>query len=166
MKDWLDKIESYGGAPINTSLFAVLIPFDNIGKVAYSTNFGSVRTGRDLPMLSLIETLFKTIGTLGHLDWPLPLTADLGLGKEQIQFEDIAVRMIDERDKVRMTKAFVENKLTYACHSVARKALKTWSNIFSKILNRQSQKHSLTVMSSTRTRRPSSLAERKQPYLM
>ena len=101
MKDWLDKIESYGGNPINTSLFAVLIPFDNIGKVAYSTNFGSVKAGKDLPMLSLIETLFKTIGTLGHLDWPLPFTASLNLGKEQIEFEEIAVRMIDERDNVR-----------------------------------------------------------------
>lgn len=113
VKDWLEKIESHGGNPINTSLFAVLIPFDNIGKVAYSTDFGSVRVGKDLPMLSLIETLFKTIGTLGHLDWPLPLTADLGLGKEQAQFEDIAVRMIDERDKVCISQGLGSwNKLT------------------------------------------------------
>lgn len=100
VKSWLDKIDAANGQPINVSLFALLIAFDNIGRIAYSKDFGTVKSGKETRMLDMAEVTFATIATLGHLDWPLPLFADLKLGKTQLEFEDLAVRLIDERDKV------------------------------------------------------------------
>lgn len=97
---WLDKVASLEGQPIDTSLYSLLIPFDNMGKMGYSTDFETVKAGKEDRMLHLIETTFSAFGKLGQLSWPVALAKDLNLSPEQTEFEQLAARLADEREKV------------------------------------------------------------------
>jgi len=98
---WLDKIASMKGQPINTSLFSLLIPFDNMGRMGYSTDFHTVKEGKEDRMLHLIEVTFGAIGKLGQLSWPIAIVKGLNLSPDQTQFESLACDLLDKREKVR-----------------------------------------------------------------
>ncbi|KAK4171110.1 putative cytochrome P450 E-class, group I [Triangularia setosa] len=94
---WLDKIASFDGAPINTSLFSLLIPFDHMGKVGFSYEFRSIDAGKENRMLHLLESLFGQFGKTGELSWPLSIAKDLNLGKEAAEFDELTIEMADRR---------------------------------------------------------------------
>ncbi|RFU25190.1 hypothetical protein B7463_g11145, partial [Scytalidium lignicola] len=96
---WLDKIVTLEGQPIDTSLYSHLIPFDNMGKMGYSTDFGTLKAGKEDRMLHLIECTFSAFGKLGQLSWPVAIAKDLNLSPEQTEFENLACKVADEREK-------------------------------------------------------------------
>lgn len=79
------------------TLFCLLIPFEAMGHMGYSKAFNTVKEGKESHMLRLLEITFKTIGLMGSLLWPIHLAARFNLGKEQIEFEKLAVQVADER---------------------------------------------------------------------
>ncbi|KAK4205494.1 putative cytochrome P450 E-class, group I [Triangularia verruculosa] len=97
---WLEKIASFKGAPVNTSLFSLLIPFDHMGKVGFSHEFRSVEAGEENRMLHLLESLFGQFGRTGELCWPLSIAKDLNLGKEAAEFDQLTMEMADRRAAV------------------------------------------------------------------
>lgn len=98
--DWLLSLSASIGRPVNTSLYALLIPFDNIGKVGYSHNFGTVNAGRENRMVDLMETNFKAAGDLGQLAWPLGIVQRLGLSRDATEFDKMVVKLANKRVKV------------------------------------------------------------------
>ncbi|KAH8898737.1 cytochrome P450 [Thozetella sp. PMI_491] len=96
-QDWLSAIAAAGGRPINTSLYSLLIPFDNIGKVGYSEDFGTIKAGVENRMINLMETNFKAAGELGQLAWPLGVVQRLGLSKDGADFDKLVVKLADKR---------------------------------------------------------------------
>jgi tryprostatin B 6-hydroxylase len=100
---WLDKVASMLGRPVDTSLFALLIPFDNMGKMGYSADFSTVKAGKEDRILRLIEVTFATIGKLGQLTWPVVLAKEFELIAEQKEFEELASKLAESREKVSAT---------------------------------------------------------------
>lgn len=68
-----------------------------MGRVGYGRDFGTVRDGREDRMLDLIETTFKLGARLGQTPWPLVFLAKLPRMGMQKEFEDLGVRLVDER---------------------------------------------------------------------
>ncbi|KAK0736749.1 cytochrome P450 [Apiosordaria backusii] len=94
---WLDKIASFNGTPINTSLFGLLLAFDHMSKVGFSHEFRSIEAGEENKMLHLLESLFGQFGKTGELCWPLSIAKDLNLGKEAAEFDQLTIEMADRR---------------------------------------------------------------------
>ncbi|TID03657.1 Tryprostatin B 6-hydroxylase [Colletotrichum higginsianum] len=97
LRTFLSRLDDLQGTPVNTTLYAKLIPFDNMGRVGYGRDFGTIHDGREDRMLDLIEFTFKLAARLGQTPWPLVLLARLprtGMAKE---FEDLGNRLVDER---------------------------------------------------------------------
>ena len=78
----------------------MLIPFDVMGKMGYSVEFGSVKAGKPRRECDLMDTLFGAVANLGMTSWSLALGKDLNLGREGAEFEDLAAKLVDERVKV------------------------------------------------------------------
>ncbi|KAF9873728.1 cytochrome p450 [Colletotrichum karsti] len=97
LRTFLGRIEELEGKPVNTSLYAKLIPFDNMGRVAFSRDFGTVKEGREDRMLDIIETTFKLAARMGQTPWPLVFLGSLPRFGLQREFEDLGVRFVDER---------------------------------------------------------------------
>ncbi|KAL7931819.1 cytochrome P450 [Trichoderma chlorosporum] len=97
--EWLEKMASLQGQPINTSLYSLLIPFENMGRMGFSCNFGSIQKGKEDPMLHYLEETLGTIGKLGQLWWPIALANSVGGSKDHLEFQKIACRMVDQREK-------------------------------------------------------------------
>ncbi|KAL2879326.1 hypothetical protein SGCOL_005454 [Colletotrichum sp. CLE4] len=97
LRTWLSRLDEVQRKPINASHYAKLIPFDNMGRVGYGRDFGTVRDGREDRMLDLIETTFKLGSRLGQTPWPLVFLAKLPRMGMQREFEDLGVRLVDER---------------------------------------------------------------------
>ncbi len=104
-QDWLDKLVSLKGEPVDTSLYSLLIPFDNMGKAGYSTDFGTVKAGKEDRMIHLIEVMFASIGALGQLTWPIAVAQALNLTPEQDEFDQLATKLAEERIRVRCVKS-------------------------------------------------------------
>ncbi len=96
----LDKLATLQGQPVNTTLYAALVPFDNMGRMGFSHDFGAVRAGKENRMLYLLESLFRTVGQFGQMGWPIVLLQTLvGQRGSLAEFERLAVKMTDEREK-------------------------------------------------------------------
>lgn len=100
MHDWLNKLSSLEGKPVNTSLFSLLIPFDNIGKVGYSYEFGLITKGQENRYLECLESVFGAGGQLGQADWPMGIAKALDLSKEQIEADKLGIQLVDDRIQV------------------------------------------------------------------
>ncbi|KAI3534291.1 L-ornithine-N5-monooxygenase [Colletotrichum filicis] len=120
LRTWLSRLEEVQGKPINASHYAKLIPFDNMGRVGYGRDFGTVRDGREDRMLDLIETTFKLGARLGQTPWPLVFLAKLPRMGMQKEFEDLGVRLVDER--IAVTRDTISCTLGYAFYYIARDA--------------------------------------------
>jgi hypothetical protein len=99
-RSWLAKLETLEGKPVNTSLYSLLIPFENMGKMGFSVEFGVIKAGEESRMLHLIEVMFASIGKIGQLSWPASLAKDLHLGSEQTEFEQLSANLADQRENV------------------------------------------------------------------
>ncbi|OHF00837.1 L-ornithine-N5-monooxygenase [Colletotrichum orchidophilum] len=106
LRTWLNRLEEVQGKPINASHYAKLIPFDNMGRVGYGRDFGTVRDGREDRMLDLIETTFKLGSRLGQTPWPLVFLAKLPRIGMQKEFEDLGVDSDESHD---MLKYFLDD---------------------------------------------------------
>ncbi|KAF6812374.1 L-ornithine-N5-monooxygenase [Colletotrichum musicola] len=97
LRTWLARLDEVDGKPVDTSHYAKLIPFDNMGRVAFSRDFGTVKDGREDRMLDLIEITFKLAARMGQTPWPLVFLASLPRFGMQKEFEALGARLIDER---------------------------------------------------------------------
>lgn len=98
--EWLGKLASLQGQPVNTSLYSLLIPFENMGRMGFSINFGSIQKGKEDIMLHYLEETLSMIAKLGTMWWPIALINAIGGSGDHIEFEKLACRMVDQREKV------------------------------------------------------------------
>ncbi|KAH8645775.1 cytochrome P450 [Xylariales sp. PMI_506] len=104
IKTWLDKLEAKSSGPkppqpVNLPHFAELVALDAIGRVGYSRDFGTVAAERANRILDLADVTFASVASLGHLDWPLAISGDLGLSAELSEFENLTVEIADEHER-------------------------------------------------------------------
>ncbi|KAL7908177.1 cytochrome P450 [Trichoderma velutinum] len=97
--EWLGKLASLQGQRVNTSLYSLLIPFENMGRMGFSINFGSIQKGKEDPMLHYLEETLGMIAKLGTMWWPIPLFMALGGSSDHIEFEKLTCRMVDQREE-------------------------------------------------------------------
>ncbi|KAM6480632.1 cytochrome P450 [Trichoderma sp. SZMC 28011] len=97
--EWLGKLASLQGQPVNTSLYSLLIPFENMGRMGFSINFGSIQKGKEDIMLHYLEETLSMIAKLGTMWWPIALINAIGGSGDHIEFEKLACRMVDQREK-------------------------------------------------------------------
>ncbi|KAM0447685.1 hypothetical protein ACHAO4_008826 [Trichoderma viride] len=95
--EWLEKLESLQGQPINTSLYSTLIPFENMGRMGFSVSFGSIKAGKENPMLHYLEVTLGTLAKLGLIWWPIALLQAFGSSKDHVNFQKLACQMVDKR---------------------------------------------------------------------
>lgn len=67
--EWLRKIDDLDGSPTDWTMFSSLIAFDITGQIAFSTDFGSVRSGEKTKLQKSIHNMFEGIAGLAHLPW-------------------------------------------------------------------------------------------------
>ncbi len=100
MHDWLSRVEQLDGRPINTSKYAKLIGFDNMGYIGFSTDFGTVREGREDHMLDLLEITFSNATAVGQVYYPQALVTSLPKFGMQKEFEQLAMNICHGRIEV------------------------------------------------------------------
>lgn len=100
IEDWLAKLAELDGAPVNTSLYALLIPFDNIGRVGFSCEFGMVRSGAETELLRLLGVGLAAAGKLGQMGWPIGVLRSLGLASDEDKLNVYLDELIEQRIKV------------------------------------------------------------------
>jgi hypothetical protein len=71
-----------------------------MGKMGYSIDFGVVKTGKTDRMLHLIENFLTGIANIGQITWPIALAKKLDISAEQKEFEGLASRLAEDREKV------------------------------------------------------------------
>ncbi|ROW11442.1 hypothetical protein VMCG_01185 [Cytospora schulzeri] len=94
-RDWLDKLKELVAAvkAVDTSLYSLLISFDNMGRAGFSREFGLVPAGKESHYLELIEWLFGSIAVLGSsFSWPVPVAQALNIDPRQQQLENAAMQ--------------------------------------------------------------------------
>ncbi|KAK4187949.1 Tryprostatin B 6-hydroxylase [Podospora australis] len=96
---WLDKLSTVGNQPINTSVFALLIGFDHMGKIGFTHDFNTIQEGREHHMLDLLETMFGAMGKLGELAWPLAILKDLNIEGEAAEFNELSRQLASKREQ-------------------------------------------------------------------
>ncbi|KAK3356649.1 cytochrome P450 [Lasiosphaeria hispida] len=96
-KTFLGKVAALEGRPIDSSLFSLLITFDNMGKIGFSHQFGTIEAGKENHMLGLLEVTFGQIAQLGELVWPLAFFKSLGVGGDSAKFDALTRKMADTR---------------------------------------------------------------------
>jgi hypothetical protein len=100
IRDWLSKLESLQGSPLDISLYSELISFDNMGRVGYSKEWGVIKAGHANNMLSLLDVLTRPSGKLGRVAWLRAVGFQLKLSKEFREFEKLSKVTIDVRENV------------------------------------------------------------------
>lgn len=102
-RDWLRRLDELAaaGRPVDTSLFSLLISFDNMGRVGFSREFGLVTAGKESHYLELIEWLFGSIAVLGSsFGWPVPIAQALNLDPRQRELEEATMEEANLRLRV------------------------------------------------------------------
>lgn len=111
-RDWLQRLGDLAaaGRAVDTSLFSLLISFDNMGRVGFSREFGLVTAGRESHYLELLEWLFGSIAVLGSsFSWPVPIVQALNLDPRQRELEEAAMQEANLRLRVTIP-AYVEHE--------------------------------------------------------
>jgi len=104
--EWLEKLQELEGKPVNTTLYSLLIPFENMGRMGFSKTFGAIKAGKENRMLHSMEVTYGSVGKLGQLGWPLMLLQDLGVSGPHTEFESLTIQLADERMAVCVVAAF------------------------------------------------------------
>ncbi|KAL7787138.1 cytochrome P450 [Trichoderma ceciliae] len=97
--EWLEKLASVEGQSVNTSLYSLLIPFENMGRMGFSVNFGSIKAGKEDPMLHFLEETLGSIAKLGSMWWPIALINFIGGSSDHVGFQKLTCQMVDRREK-------------------------------------------------------------------
>lgn len=71
-----------------------------MGRMGFSANFGSVKAGKENPMLQYLEVTLGTLAKLGMIWWPIALLQVFGGSKDHINFQKLACQMVDQRREV------------------------------------------------------------------
>ena len=98
--EWLGKMATLQGQPVNTSLYSLLIPFENMGRMGFSHNFGSIQKGVEDPMLHYLEVTLGSVGKLGAMYWPIALLNAVGGSSDHVAFQKLSCGMVDKREQV------------------------------------------------------------------
>ncbi|PTB63052.1 cytochrome P450 [Trichoderma citrinoviride] len=98
--EWLEKMATLQGQPVNTSLYSLLIPFENMGRMGFSHNFGSIQKGVEDPMLHYLEVTLGSVGKLGAMYWPIALLNAVGGSSDHVAFQRLSCGMVDKREQV------------------------------------------------------------------
>ncbi|KAK0710627.1 cytochrome P450 [Lasiosphaeris hirsuta] len=96
-KTFLAKVAAMEGKSIDSSLFSLLMTFDNMGKIGFSHEFKTIEAGKANYMLGLLEVTFGQIAQLGELVWPLAFFQSLGVGGDSAKFDALTHNMADTR---------------------------------------------------------------------
>lgn len=72
-----------------------------MGRMGFSVKFGSVKAGKENPMLHYLEATFATLAKLGMIWWPIALLQAFGCSSnDHINFQKLACHMVDKRREV------------------------------------------------------------------
>lgn len=118
IEDWLAKLAELDGTPINTSLYALLLPFDNIGRVGFSREFGMVRSGKGTELLRLLGVGLAAAGKMGQMGWPIGVFRSLGLTPDEDRLEAYLDELIEQRIKVGL--AIARSPPVWRCMGTSR----------------------------------------------
>jgi hypothetical protein len=103
VRTWLDRLNTLDGAPIEVSKAMLLVAFDNMGKLGFSTEFGTVTTGEGVKWLDLLEVLLGSIAKVGGMPWPILIAKSIGqIGAIQ-EFSNISAATAEDRLKVALS---------------------------------------------------------------
>ena len=101
---WLQVLHRRGGEAIDTSLYSLLLAFDNMGRVGFSKDFGALEVGEKNRMLEMLEITFRTFSKTGHMAWPFGVVMALPPMGFQKEFEALGVSLVDEREGSKATE--------------------------------------------------------------
>lgn len=71
-----------------------------MGRMGFSASFGSIKAGKENPMLQYLEETLGTLAKLGLIWWPIALLQTFGSSKDHINFQKLACQMVDKRREV------------------------------------------------------------------
>lgn len=97
IKTWLEKLDSSEGKPIEMKQTMALLSFDQMGLVGFSKDFGSLRAGKGVRWLHLLDVVLGPIETVGGVIWPLLIAKEMKLSSKSIEFDQISIDMSEER---------------------------------------------------------------------
>ena len=102
MRAWLGRLEALDRAPLEISEAVLLVAFDNMGKIGFTKEFGTVASGKPVRWLNLMSALFTSVARLGGVAWPILIAKSLGdsaMGSIQ-EFSAISAATAEDRLKV------------------------------------------------------------------
>jgi hypothetical protein len=100
VRTWLGRLESHEKAPIETTQAMLLLAFDNMGKIGFSKDFGTILAGKGTRWLDLLHVSFTQVAKLGNVRWPILILKSLGQSADVLEFQDLIEDMAEERLKV------------------------------------------------------------------
>lgn len=100
VRAWLARLENLDGAPIEVTKALLLVAFDNMGKIGFSKEFGTVASGKGVKWLDLLDVLLASVARLGGMPWPILIAKSLGQLGDIREFSDISAALAEERLKV------------------------------------------------------------------
>lgn len=68
--------------------------------MGFSVSFGSIKAGKEDPMLHYLEVTLATLAKLGMIWWPIALMQAMGGSNDHINFQKLACGMVDRRKEV------------------------------------------------------------------
>lgn len=71
-----------------------------MGRMGFSVSFGSIKAGKENPMLHYLEVTLGTLAKLGLIWWPIALLQAFGSSKDHVNFQKLACQMVDKRREV------------------------------------------------------------------
>lgn len=100
-RTWLERLDSLDGAPVEITKAMVLVAFDNMGKIGFSKDFGTVTTGQGVKWLALLSSLFKQGADIAMVAWPILIANSFGKFGDIAEFGKISAEMSADRFQVR-----------------------------------------------------------------
>ncbi|KAB5559532.1 cytochrome P450 [Coniochaeta sp. 2T2.1] len=99
MRTWLGRLADLEETPIEISGAVLLVAFDNMGKIGFTKEFGTVATGKPVRWLNLMAAAFTSIARLGGVAWPILLAKSVGVLGDIEEFSAISAATAEDRLK-------------------------------------------------------------------
>ncbi|KAB5570125.1 cytochrome P450 [Coniochaeta sp. 2T2.1] len=96
-RTWLERLSSLDGAPVEITNAMLLVAFDNMGKIGFSKEFGTVTTGQGVKWLALLSSFLRQGAGLAMVTWPLLIIDSVGEFGEVAEFSRISAEMHEDR---------------------------------------------------------------------
>jgi hypothetical protein len=153
-RTWLDRLASIDGAPVEVTKAMLLVAFDNMGKIGFTKEFGSITKGEGTRWLNLLSALFEQLARLGGLPWPVLVAKTFGDLGEVTELSNISAEMAEDRLQVGGSADLLScssdaTRLTLHNRETTR-AWKTCSNTLLKTSSLRSRGRSSTNTTSIR----------------